>query len=350
MTDINSKRADIIAVAKAAKVSASTVSRNFNHPDLVKASTRKRIDAAVRRLGYIRNRAAQTIHGIRSGTVGLIVPTVDQAIFAELIESFSEAIEEFGFTILLASHGYSLDREYGLTRKMLEHRVDGIALIGMDHSDDTYELLAQQGMPALLLWNYAKDAPLPCVGSDNYMAGRLIGEHVASLGHRSVAAVFPPMAGNDRASQRFAAVADALASAGCGIPKDWRMETPYSVAAAKVAVEELIASANRPTAIICGNDVLAWGTLHALVRHGVGVPGEISVTGIGDFNGSKEFEPSLTTVRIPARAIGSKAAKSIAGIIISDERTQASAHFSPELIVRATCGPVPDPRPGPRQG
>ncbi|MYK31156.1 MAG: substrate-binding domain-containing protein [Boseongicola sp. SB0670_bin_30] len=350
MADQKTRKADIIAVARAARVSASTVSRNFNHPDLVKASTRKKIDAAVRRLGYIRNRAAQTIHGIRSGTVGLIVPTVDQAIFAELIESFSEAIEEFGFTILLASHGYCLDREYALTRKMLEHRVDGIALIGMDHSGDTYELLAQQGMPALLLWNYAEDAPLPCVGSDNYLAGRLIGKHVVGLGHRSVAAVFPPMAGNDRASQRFAAVADALASAGCDIPEEWRMETPYSVAAAKSAVEKLITSESRPTAIICGNDVLAWGALHALVRHGVRVPGEISVTGIGDFNGSGEFEPSLTTVRIPARAIGSKAAKSIAGVIISDERTQASAHFPPELIVRATCGPAPDPWSRRRQG
>ena len=113
---MSDKKADIIAVAKAARVSASTVSRSFNHPDLVKASTRKKIDNAVRRLGYIRNRAAQTIHGIRSGTVGLIVPTVDHAIFAELIQSFSEAIEELGFTILLASHGYDLQREYVLTR------------------------------------------------------------------------------------------------------------------------------------------------------------------------------------------------------------------------------------------
>jgi len=111
------KKADIVAVAKAARVSISTVSRSFNHPELVKAGTRKKIDAAVRKLGYIRNRAAQTIHGIRSGTVGLIVPTVDHTIFAELIQSFSDQIEAQGFTILLASHGYDLEREYALVRK-----------------------------------------------------------------------------------------------------------------------------------------------------------------------------------------------------------------------------------------
>ena len=340
MADKNRKKADIFAVAKAARVSPSTVSRSFNHPDLVKVSTRKRIDSAIRRLGYIRNRAAQTIHGIRSGTIGLIVPTVDQAIFAELIQSFAESVEELGFTILLASHGYSLDREYSLTRKMLEHRVDGIALIGVEHSEDTYELLAQQDMPALLLWNYSEDTPLPCVGSDNFRAGYLIGEHVADLGHRLLAAVFPPLDGNDRASQRLAGVAAALESRGRQIPDEWRLETPYSVAAAKAAVTRLIAAPLRPTAIICGNDVLAWGALHALVRNGVDVPGEITVTGIGDFKGSKDFEPSLTTVRIPAKTIGAKAAAAIAGMITSERAASAGALLPPDLVVRATSAPV----------
>ena len=82
-------RVDIMTVARAAKVSASTVSRTFNHPDLVNPATRKKIDRAVLRLGYIRNRAAQAMHGKRSGTVGLVVPTIDHAIFAELVQSFS---------------------------------------------------------------------------------------------------------------------------------------------------------------------------------------------------------------------------------------------------------------------
>ena len=332
------KKADIIAVAKAARVSPSTVSRSFNHPDLVKLATRKKIDAAVRRLGYIRNRAAQTIHGIRSGTVGLIVPTVDQAIFAELIQSFSAAVEDMGFTILLATHGYCLEREYALTRKMLEHRVDGVGLIGIEHSTDTYDLLEQQGIPALLLWNYAHDAPLPCVGSDNFGAGYLVGQHVAALGHEKIAAIFPPLDGNDRASDRMKGVAAALTEASREVHRDWTLETPYSIAAAKSAVETLIASAHRPTAIICGNDVLAWGALHALSRRGIDVPGEFSVTGIGDFNGSKDFEPSLTTIRIPARTIGEKAASSIVQLIKTEGQAEVGALVQPELIVRQTSG------------
>ncbi|MDJ0640971.1 MAG: LacI family DNA-binding transcriptional regulator [Paracoccaceae bacterium] len=330
------KKVDIISVAKAARVSPSTVSRSFNHPDLVKPATRKKIDAAVRRLGYIRNRAAQTIHGIRSGTIGLIVPTIDQAIFAELVQSFSEAIEDLGFTILLASHGYSLEREYALARKMLEHRVDGLALIGIEHSGDTYELLSQQGVPAILLWNYAADAPLPSVGSDNFRAGYLIGAHVAELGHRDIAAIFPPLDGNDRASRRMAGVTEALRAHGLGIPEKWQLETPYSVGAAKEAAENFARSTPRPTAIICGNDVLAWGALHALSKNGIATPDDMTVTGIGDFNGSKDFEPPLTTVRIPARKIGARGAHAIVRLITSDDPPEQSALLPPELVVRQT--------------
>jgi LacI family transcriptional regulator len=335
------KKADIVAVAKSARVSPSTVSRSFNHPELVTASTRKRIDAAVRRLGYIRNRAAQTIHGIRSGTIGLVVPTIDHAIFAELVQSFSESVEEFGFTILLASHGYSLEREYALTRKMLEHRVDGMALVGLAHADETYALIDQQGVPAILLWSYALDSAIPCVGADNFLAGKLIGEHVVGLGHSSIAAVFPPLEGNDRASHRFEGVSNALVTAGLSIRDHWLLETPYSVAAAKEAVGKLASSsASRPTAIVCGNDVLAWGAIHALKKSGVCVPDDVTVTGIGDFKGSREFEPALTTVRIPARQIGARAARAIAKSIVSPEKPKSSELVHPELVVRSTCGPV----------
>jgi LacI family transcriptional regulator len=333
------KKADIVAVARAARVSPSTVSRSFNHPELVKPDTRRKIDAAVRRLGYIRNRAAQTIHGIRSGTVGLIVPTVDHTIFAELIQSFSEAIEELGFTILLASHGYDLEREYALTRKMLEHRVDGMALIGIEHAEATLSLLESQGTPTILLWNHVGKARFACVGSDNFRAGRMVGAHVAALGHHDVAAVFPPVAGNDRAAHRLNGVVEALGQAGVVIAPARHVETPYSVAAAKEAVARLIAEADPPTAIICGNDVLAWGALHALSRAGVRVPGDITVTGIGDFKGSREFEPALTTVRIPARQIGARAAALIAAKVVQPNAVPQDELIQPELIRRATCAP-----------
>ena len=270
MADKDTKNADIVAVAKAARVSISTVSRSFNHPDLVKLATRKKIDAAVRKLGYIRNRAAQTMHGIRSGTIGLVVPTIDHAIFAEVIQAFSDAVDQAGFTILVASHSYDLEREYAVLRKFLEHRVDGVALIGLDHSAETYNLIARQNIPAITIWNYDAHSPLPCVGADNLLAGGMAAQHLIDLGHRAIGLVFPPTRDNDRARDRFEGAHSALTQAD--IHPVHMVETLYSISDAKRAVTAMLSGSERPTAILCGNDVLAVGALYAARQCGLRVP------------------------------------------------------------------------------
>ena len=330
------KKADIIAVAKAARVSASTVSRCFNHPDMVKPATRKKVDAAVRRLGYIRNRAAQTIHGIRSGTVGLIVPTIDHAIFAEVVQAFTEETDRQGFTILVGTHGYDLAREYAIARKLLEHRVDGLVLVGLEHSEETFSLIESQGIPATLMWNYSEQSRLPCVGADNFHAGYAIAQHIVGLGHRKIALVFPPVTDNDRASDRLRGVKSVLDAAGIAVPDQWRIEATYSVAEAKQSVTKLLLAKNKPTAIVCGNDVLAWGALHAARASGVAIPEALSVTGIGDFKGSKDMEPALTTVRLPARTIGARTAHQIVTAIIDPGKQAPNENCQVELVPRAT--------------
>ena len=342
-TSKSAGKIDIITVARAAGTSASTVSRSFNHPELVKPATRRRIDEAVRSLGYLRNRAAQTIHGIRSGTIGLVVPTIEHMIFAEVIQAFSDRVDASGFTILLATHGYDLDREYSVLRKLLEHRVDGVALIGLEHSEESFRLIARQNIPAVLIWSHADSAPLPCIGTDNHAAGRMIAGHVLALGHRRIALLFPPLSGNDRAAARAAGVTETLADAGIAVDDALRVETPYSVADAKSAVAGLLSGPSPPSAIICGNDVLAWGALYAANACGVPVPGRLTITGIGDFKGSRELEPALTTIRLPAHDIGRLAGEAISRAITQPGETIGNELVGVELMVRATsaqpCGP-----------
>lgn len=335
MSEEKEKKADIFSVAKTAKVSPSTVSRYFNHPDLVKLATRRKIDKAVRKTGYIRNRAAQTIHGIRSGTIGVLVPTLDHAIFAEVVQAFSDAVAEQGFTILLASHGYDAQREYAILRKFLEHRVDGVVLTGLDHDEAVFQLLDSQKIPSVLMWNYSDASRYPCIGADNQKAGRLIVEHILSLGHRRIACMFPPMAGNDRANARRDAVLNALSEAGCEVPQKWMLTTIYSISASKRDAMTLFDAADRPTALICGNDILAFGALYGAAAAGLHVPSDLSVVGIGDFKGASEIEPNLTTVRLPARKIGRAAGKALVSQIVEPETTGIkSIHCQPELMFR----------------
>lgn len=323
MTDKKQKKADIIAVAKAARVSASTVSRSFNHPEMVNPATRKKITRAVEKLGYIRNRAAQTIHGRRSSTIGLIVPTINHAIFAEVIQAFSDAVDNAGFTLLIASHGYDLDREYAMLRKLLEHRVDGVALIGFEHTDASLKMLKKQDIPSLVIWNFSKTSEMSCVGADNVAAGRMATEHLLSLGHHDIGLVFPSVKGNDRARDRLRGALQELEKNLIAVPDAWRTQTPYSTSQAKRVCIDLLSRNQRPTALLCGNDIIAHGAVFAAQHLGLKVPAEISVIGIGDFKGSEDMEPGLTTIRIPAQSIGK---------IAGDRLTEAITHEKREIF------------------
>ena len=332
-------KVDIHAVARAAKTSISTVSRSFNHPDLVNPATRRRIDRAVKKLGYIRNRAAQAMHGRRSGTIGLVVPTIDHAIFGEVVQAFSDAVDAHGFTILMASHGFDLEREYLGLRKFLEHRVDGIALIGLDHAAETFQLLDEQRVPAISIWNHAADSPLSCVGANNRAAGAMAARHLLELGHREIGTVFPDAAQNDRARGRREGAYAVLEAAGITVPAAWSSEAPYNITQAKAACAEILRQAHRPTALLCGNDVLAQGALFAARHLGVAVPDALSVIGIGDFKGSAEIEPALTTIRIPAREIGTLAGQRLAEMITEGRaditRTLCDLRLMPRASTRA---------------
>lgn len=339
MTDKYKKKADIITVAKAARVSPSTVSRYFNHPELLKLSTRRKIESVVRKQGYIRNRAAQTIHGIRSGTIGVIVPTLDHAIFAEVVQAFSDTVSEHGFTILLASHGYDQQREYAILRKLLEHRVDGVVLTGLDHDEAVFQIIDSQNIPSVLMWNYSDTSRYPSIGSDNDLAGNLIAEHVLSLGHRDIACMFPPTLGNDRADARRSSVMRTLIAAGVTVPEDWQLTTVYSISASKRDMLDLLSRKMRPTAVICGNDVLATGALYGAVAAELSVPHDISVAGIGDFKGSADVEPSLTTVRIPAKRIGREAGLALSSAITNPGSVPEGIHCKPTLVLRSSCAP-----------
>lgn len=300
----------IIEVAKLAGVSPATVSRFYNSPDIVKGPTRNRIEKAAADLGYIRDRMAGTLHHGFSGTFGLIVPTIDNAIFAELIEAFSARLQERDRTMLIAAHGYDLAMETAIVRSLLERRIDGIALIGFDHEAVPLNMLAQRDVPVISVWNYHKDSKIPCIGMDNHKAGQLVAQHLLELGHTDIACVFPETKSNDRARDRLSGVLDTLGSNKIKIATNRILTCGYDIGAAKILAKSVLQD-NPPSAFICCNDVIAHGFIYACQSLGINVPQDISIVGIGDFGGSEHLEPALTTVRLPAKRIGFQAADTL---------------------------------------
>ena len=304
----------IIEVAARAGVSPATVSRFYNSPDIVRPPTRRRIEKAAGELGYIRDRIAGSLHNSFSGTIGLVVPTIDNTIFSELIEAFANRLREQDRTLLIAAHGYALDLEVAIIRSLLERRIDGVALIGLDHNIVAMDMLATRDVPVVSVWNYRGDSALPCIGADNFEAGYRVTKHLIERGHRKIGLVLPPRSNNDRAQDRAAGALAALAEHGIELDPHHNCESIYDIGKAKAVVTAMIGS-DPPTAIACGNDVIAQGAIYACQARGVRVPDDISIIGIGDFRGSAHMEPALTTLRMPATRIGREAAQTLCAMI-----------------------------------
>jgi LacI family transcriptional regulator, galactose operon repressor len=331
----------IVDVAERARVSPATVSRYFNAPKIVSYDTRKRIEAAVEALGYVPNGAARSLNRGASGTVGLIVPTIDNAIFAELAQAFSTALFRHSRTMLIAAHGYDLSREAILVESLLEHRVDALGLVGLKHEDATFQILKRRGLPAVMMWNYRQRQPLPCVGVDNREVGRVATRHLLELGHRDILFLFAEPRMNDRAADRRAGALAVMSEGGTVVPANRRLVCSYDVQAAKELASTALQSKARPTAIFSGNDVIALGVLFAAMSLGIRIPEQLSLIGIGDFRGSSAVEPGLTTVRIPARRIGRRAAEILVEMLEwPNAELSHDERFSVELFERGSTGPA----------
>jgi LacI family transcriptional regulator len=322
----------IVEVAARANVSPATVSRYFNDPEIVRLPTRKRIESAANELGYIRDRMAGSMHNRFSGTIGLIVPTIDNAIFAELIEAFSTQLLEHDRTMLIAAHGYDLDREVAIVRSLLERRIDGIALVGFDHEMVPLNMLSQRDIPVISIWNYSKASELPCIGADNHEAGYIVTQHLLDLGHRDICFIFPQTDRNDRARDRLEGAKQALSDVQVEFDSKAVYQCAYDIGEAKKLAKTIL-SQHRPSAIVCGNDIISHGVIFACQALGVRVPSDISIVGIGDFRGSAHMEPGLTTVRLPAKKIGTLAADAL--VKMNDSGLQPQPfHMKVELSLR----------------
>ena len=310
-------------VALLAKTSAATVSRYFSNPEIVNAETGRRIEAAAISLNYIRNRSAAATRGQRTGTIGMVVPTFESSIFAELIEHVTNHLDSLGQTVLIATNQYDIDREVQAVKTFAEHGVDGIILIGTTHDPSIAPLLKARGIHLLCVWNLSKpgteDPNYDMIGINNLALGGAAAQHLIDLGHKEIACIFGASEGNDRATSRRRGILDQMAKHGIIPPREWLCQSQYDLRMARTIAVDLLSQEKRPSAIICGNDVIAFAAIWAAQQIGLKVPDDVSVMGIGDFKGAAEMNPPLSTIRIPARFIGKLAAQRIMEVIESDQ-------------------------------
>ena len=335
MEETSSKTSTLQDVARRAGVSTATVSRTLNNPSLVKPGTRERIERAVTELGYTPHFGGRALASNRTNTVGAVIPTMENAIFARGLQALQDRLSEANVTLLVATSHYDQDREQAQIRALLARGVDALVLIGEAREQSTYDLIKARGVPFVILWTYQPNGPASYIGFDNFAASRLITEHVLAKGHRKIAMIAGITAGNDRAAIRAQGVRATLAEKGIDLREPFFAEADYDIRAGADVAEAMLARENRPTAIICGNDVLAVGAIGGIRSAGLRVPDDVSVVGFDDIDLALVVEPALTTIRVPHRRMGRAAAEYILANMAGEE-TDESILIDVDLIERGS--------------
>jgi len=301
-------------VARQAGFSTATVSRALNAPALVTDSTRELVLRTVEELGYTPNFGGRALVSNRSNTIGAVIPTMDNAIFARGLQAFQETLSDAGVTLLVASSGYDGAREFEQIRTLVSRGTDGLMLIGMERPAQSYAFLDRRRIPYVLTWSYRSNQKACFVGFDNRLAAQAIARKVIACGHRRIAMIAGITASNDRASDRVDGVRAALDEAGLSGRDLPIVEAIYSLGGGRRACASLLERSPRPTAVICGNDVLAVGAMTQVKALGLRVPDDISITGFDDIELAEVAQPGLTTVHVPHRRMGEAAARMLLAI------------------------------------
>jgi LacI family transcriptional regulator len=319
-------------VARAAGVSASTVTRALTTPELVNPATRERVRQTATNLGYHPNRAARGLITGRTGNLGLLVPDLGNPFFPSVVKGVQARAHEADYAVFLADTDEDSAAEIGLVRK-LSKQVDGIVLCSPRMSDD--ELRTLVGDTPIVLVN-RRLARVPSVAAEFLDAMRQAVSHLLALGHRRIAYVAGPrISWANR--ERVRSLRTVTAAAGVELVEIGNVLPQFEGGVA--AADQVLAAG--VTAVIGYNDLVALGLLNRFTSRGVNVPGDLSVLGFDDIALAAMVHPSLTTIALPKEQSGRAGVDLLLQLLDQPDRPGGVRRELPvQLMVRASTGPA----------
>ncbi len=330
----------IADVAAAAGVSPTTVSHVVSGRRPVHPDTARRVWAAMRDLGYVPNHAAQSLARGSTQTIGLVVADISSSYFAQLAKGVEDAANDLGFSVLLMDTDWDAEREARAIQQLVSGHTDGL-IYGAGAPLALARLRSLAGGKPLVIVDETIDGlEVPDVVSDNVEGGRLIGEHLATLGHTSALYVGGPQ-GLATSRERLSGFEKGLSMDGARDVRIWAEFANYQLEGGREAVGSALAHGANWTAVFAGNDLMAVGAIEALLERGHRVPQDISVAGFDDAPLVQHFRPRLTTIRQPAREMGRTAADTLIGAILRGSLlSRRRIVLGVQLVVGESTGPA----------
>jgi LacI family transcriptional regulator len=326
-------------VAALAGVSLGTVSNVLNSPDIVAEPTRRRVELAIAKLGWIPNEPARQLRAGRSRSIGMIVMDIANPFYTDLVIGAENCVQERGYSVQVGNSAQEADRENAQLLVLMQQRVRGVLLAPIWGIDERVRQLKLRGIPVVLLDRAGNQSDFCSVSTDDVEGGRLAVQHLLDQGHTTIAVVGGP--GNLQQVRDRRLGAELATSRQDGSARLLTISTPHLDVEAGVRTAEeivLMPSNERPTAVFAANDLLAIGLLQGFVTAGLRVPDDMAIVGYDDIAFAAAAAVPLSSVRQPRLAIGYRAAELLFDEIAAADRDESHDHqqirFTPELVVR----------------
>lgn len=331
--------ATIRDVARHAGVSAGTVSNVLNRPSYVSAAVRERVLNAIADLDFTPRTSARQFRAGRERTLGLAVADLGNPFFVDVTLGADAEAKSLGVGVVIVHNGLDQTRELHNLDVLIQQRVHGIIITPVEHENLRLEQLADQGVPIVYVDRVSGERPCCWVRTDDVAGGRLAGEHLIERGHRRLM-----YAGGTRISHqvdlRYDGFLRAVVEGGGEVERleteSWRLEDGAGVG------DILLARApeDRPTAVMCANDLVALGLMQKLALHGVRIPEDIALVGFDDLEWAAAAVIPLSSVRQQREQLGRRAVQLLMDELLSSE-THVHVHeeLTPKLIVRNSSAP-----------
>ena len=322
-------------VAIRAGVSIATVSRAVNRISTVDPDLAKRVWRAIDEVGYLPNIQARSLVSGCSRMLGLIVSEITNPFFPELVQEFENLAVAQGYEVLIGSTNYEPARTESLIRRMLQRNVDGVAVMTFGIEEDLVRKLVEREFP-LVFVDAGPDLPNIRVLKVNYGEGiHQAVQHLAALGHRSIAFITGPLRLRSAVARRDAFL-KSMAELGLVVPAEHIVEGDHTMEGGMRSIEHLTALPELPTAVLCSNDMTAIGVLHGLFRTTHSVPQDISVVGFDDIHLAQFMLPPLTTVQMSCKDLAEAAVEALRAGVERDHPNAAKMEWRipTRLVVR----------------
>ena len=325
---------NIKEVAKRANVSTATVSRTINNSPKVNPETAARVREAIEELNFYPNTHARTLVSGRSRMLGLIISDITNPFFPELVKSFEDQAVQQNQEVIIGNTDYNPKRMAGCIRRMLERKVDGVAILTSETDPELLAELTRRNIPTVLMDN-PRTGPRSATIRIDYAQGiQEALQHLFDLNHREIAFIAGPLE-LQSARTRYDAFISGMKARGIAIKAGAIEEGNHRIEGGFAAMQNLLKLPERPTAVIASNDLTAIGALDAIHQAGLKVPGDISLVGFDDISFAHLTQPRLTTVLLSRTEIATTAFEALQQLI-GNEENQAEFVIPARLVTRAS--------------